>query len=332
MLRVAVGRVAYTSSVLPTVKLGPISTSSILSHTQIIDVPSLALQDLPIPINLTTRRAFGKKKKNYKAMEKMERKEKMERRRNELYQRELAMRNGRENDKYKKLRGDPTQPPPFIDILHEKGPDSWDSTGLQSWYYDTLYQYTMRKILEKNSHNKEYIMNLLKKIKENAGAYKVDSLKHQLQFEDSLQGFQYESRLAHAEALKNYLGSRFRGFTSPTAGMSNYPTIVPGVDKVFQMPISSGSVEKVKRGQVCIANNFYPFSYVLLMRLFFSSLFQFVTFILLQKPRLKKSPKDIRWVQHVNKRITALEGDIVDFEGREYTVPKGKSTKKSKAF
>ena len=68
------------------------------------------------------------------------------------------------------------------------------------------------------------------------------------------------------------------------------------------------------------------------MRHFFLSLFQFVTFILLKKPRLKKSPKDIRWVQPVNKRIAALEGDIVDFEGREYTVPKGKSTKKSKAF
>ena len=118
MLRVAVGRVAYTSSVL---KLGPISTSSILSHTQIIDVPSLVLQDLPIPINLTTR-AFGKKKKSISSRE-------MERRRNELHKRQLAF-DKLERGRYKKLRGDPTQPPPFIDILQQKGPESWDSTGL----------------------------------------------------------------------------------------------------------------------------------------------------------------------------------------------------------
>jgi len=48
------------------------------------------------------------------------------------------------------------------------------------------------------------------------------------------------------------MSSRFRGFTFPSAGMSSYPTIVPGVDKLFEMPISSGSVEKVKRGQVII--------------------------------------------------------------------------------
>jgi len=48
-----------------------------------------------------------------------------------------------------------------------------------------------------------------------------------------------------------------------------------------------------------------------------------VIFILLKKPRLKKSPKDIRWVQTVGKRIAGLEGDIVNFKGREYTVPKG---------
>lgn len=67
MLRVAIGSVA---SSVPTVKLGPISTS-ILSHTQIIYMPSFVLQDLPIPINLTTR-AFGKKKNStYKAQEKM---------------------------------------------------------------------------------------------------------------------------------------------------------------------------------------------------------------------------------------------------------------------
>ena len=261
MLRVAVGRVAYTSSVLPTVKLGPISTSSILSHTQIIDVPSLVLQDLPTPINLTTRRAFGKKKKNYKAMEKMERKEKMERRRNnELYKRRIVAQEKLERGR-KKLRGDPTQPPPFIDILQEKGPDSWDSTGLLKRHHVRQYTETIMKILEKNSHNKEYIMNLWKEIKENAGAYKVDSLKAQLQFEDSLPGFQYDSRLAYAEALKNYMGSKFWGFALPTVGTSNYPTIVPGVDKTFNMPISSGSVEKVKRGQVWIANNYHPFMF-----------------------------------------------------------------------
>ena len=48
-----------------------------------------------------------------------------------------------------------------------------------------------------------------------------------------------------------------------------------------------------------------------------------VIFILLVKPRLKKSPKDIRWVQTFGKRIAGLEGDIVNFKGREYTVPKG---------
>ena len=119
------------------------------------------------------------------------------------------------------------------------------------------------KILEKNSHNKEYIIKLWEKIKEYEGAYKVDSLKDQLQFEDSLPGFQYESRLDYAEAVKNFMSSKFRGFTSQVHGRSSYPTLVPGVDKIFEMPISSGSVQKVKRGQVWFANYFYPldFSY-----------------------------------------------------------------------
>ena len=221
MLRVAVGRVAYTSSVL---KLGPISTSSILSHTQIIDMPSLVLQDLPIPINLTTR-AFGKKKKSISSRE-------MERRRNELHKRQLAF-DKLERGRYKKLRGDPTQPPPFIDILQEKGPDSWDSTGLLKRHHLRQYKESMTKILEKNSRNKEYIIKFWKEIKENAGAYKVDSLKGQLQFEDSLPALQYESRLDYAETVKNYMGSKFIGFTSNIVGTSNYPTIVPGVDKVF---------------------------------------------------------------------------------------------------
>ena len=48
-----------------------------------------------------------------------------------------------------------------------------------------------------------------------------------------------------------------------------------------------------------------------------------VTFIDYNPPRLRTTPKSFRYIKYLNKRIAALEGDVVEFQGKKYTVPKG---------
>jgi len=78
----------------------------------------------------------------------------------------------------------------------------------------------------------------------------------------------------------------------------NFPTIVPGVeDGLFSLPMPPTAVGNLKRGQV-------------------------VAFIRLQKPMLNTTPKSCRFVQTSIQRIAALEGEVVEYNGKEYTVPK----------
>jgi len=195
-----------------------------------IQMPSTSiLQDMPI---ILTVRAFGIKRKKRKSQEELAREQK------ELLEK-------LERERYELLRGDPSKPPPFIDVLVEKGPDSWDSTGLFTQCIKRQFNTTTKKILAKNAHNFEYLNHLQAEIDD-----KIDEEKSQLRFERWLTALQYQSRLDIAEAYKKFGCETFHGFTGISFGMSNYPTVLPRVDTLVYMPQSSRSIHRVKKGQV----------------------------------------------------------------------------------
>lgn len=47
-----------------------------------------------------------------------------------------------------------------------------------------------------------------------------------------------------------------------------------------------------------------------------------VAYLRYGKRRLPTTPESFRGIIYVVKRIAALEGDVVEFEGKKYTVPK----------
>lgn len=197
-----------------------------------IEMPSTSIsQDMPIILAV---RGFGMKKNKRKS-------------RKELARERYETLEKLEKERYELLRGDPTKPPPFIDVLAEKGPDSWDSTGLLNKYNTRQYRITNNKILNKNYHNLEYIRHLEAEINKDE--------QFQLRFERMLTALQYQSRLEIAEARKNIMCKEFNGFIGKGKGMSMYPTLIPDVDTVVKMPLSRRSVDKVKKGQVIIYLN-----------------------------------------------------------------------------
>ena len=104
------------------------------------------------------------------------------------------------------------------------------------------FRIAYNKILNKNNHNLEYFRHLERET--------IDDENDQLRLERILTALQYQSRLEFAEVCKNFICKKFNGFTGKGKGMSMYPTLIPDVDTVVQMPLSRRSVDRVKKGQV----------------------------------------------------------------------------------
>ena len=168
---------------------------------------------------------------------------------------------------------------PVIEHCLEKGPESWATTRFRYKLRGRFFHHWVRwRIYIENNHSNPNMLLLdeYKKIQHNHSSVWKANYQHRKAWEGKTavdnEGKKVEQMLdelwlqpylkllseeSQAKAVNTYLQfvSGRPGFITRAQnyrGDSNLPTVIPGKDNIFKIPLSRSGVDWVKRGQVSI--------------------------------------------------------------------------------
>ncbi|KAL9182520.1 hypothetical protein ACHAXT_013172 [Thalassiosira profunda] len=271
----------------------PIAPSAAAAPMPMIAMGGAAPAAIPL---LMSAREFGKKKKKGDKREglhkevKHDAKAESRNKRRKKHASRMKQQELVERARYAELEAEGGGKPPFIGQCVGKGPDSWDCwepTGLLRRWRIASANAALGKIAEHNFHLKKHM---------DRHPLEAGTGEDQLRDENCLTSMQYQSRLDWTAAMNDYQCVVSKSIIQRFVGESMRPTIS---DESYgiQMPMTPSTVKKVEKGQV-------------------------VQFLVYSKRQLRTTPESCRFARFLCKRVAALEGDVVEFNGRKYTVPR----------